>query len=238
MEFSQDCRQCPHGLCIHRVPLFSSLSRENLLHIAGLIQHKGYDKGQRLISEGQEMGALYIINAGRAKAFRYTPEGREQILYLFSPGDFFGEQYLFSDHSAAYHVEALTPVLVCFLQKAHLQNLLLAEPQVAVKLVAELGKRIARLENTFQSIGIRSVDARIATLLLDFSDQFGEPTAQGIIIKLPVSREGMANYLGVARETLSRKLRKLERANLIRSLDTKTLLLLDRPSLASLAGLF
>lgn len=231
---------CPHslrGLCIHRVPLFSSLSDDNLIQIAALIHHKDYKKGDRLISEGAKMDSLIILNQGSVKAFRYTPGGREQILYLFSEGDFFGEQYLFSDRNAAYNVEALEPVKICLLTKAQLHKVLHTHPDVAVKLISELGKRIAQMENTFQSIGIRNVDGRIATLLLDFSAKYGEEISEGTLINLPISREGMANYLGIARETLSRKLSKFENEELIRSMDLRTLLIRDRSSLAALAGL-
>lgn len=237
MKCSQDCRHCFRGLCIHRVPLFSSLSEENLVQIAGLIQHKNYEKGDSLISEGTTIESLIIINEGRVKAFRYTPVGREQILYLFSEGDFFGEQYLFSDLKATYNVEALEAVKICLLTKTQLHKVLHTHPDVAIKLISELGKRIARMENAFQSMDIRNVEARVATLLLDFAAKYGEESSEGTVITLPISREGMANYLGIARETLSRKLSKFEDEGLIRSIDLKTLLVRDSGTLGDLAGL-
>lgn len=233
---STSCLDCPQGLCIHRVPLFSSLSRENLVRVAGLIQHKSFEKGAPLVAEGDRVEALTIINKGRVKAYRYTPEGREQILYLFSQGDFFGEQHLFGDYRATYSVEALESCRVCLLTKSRLEQVLFAHPRVAITLIAELGKRISQMENTFQSIGVRSLDVRIATLLLDFAAKYGEKTPEGTYVSLPISREGMANYLGVARETLSRKLSKLENESIVRSLDLKTLLVKES-RLRDLAGL-
>ncbi len=237
MDSPQNCRHCDRSLCIHRVPLFSSLSEENLLQIAGLIQHKSFEKGELLISEGGSMESLIIIHQGRVKAFRYTSAGREQILYLFSEGDFFGEQYLFSNLRATYNVEALSPVKICLLTKSQLHKVLLTHPDVAIKLISELGKRIAQMENAFQSMGIRDVDARVATLLLDFAEKFGVDAPGGPLITLPISREGMANYLGIARETLSRKLSKFEDDGLIQSVDLKTIQVRDRDSLGDLAGL-
>lgn len=237
MECPQNCKHCGRSLCIHRVPLFSSLSEENLLQIADLIQHKSFEKGELLISEGGSMESLIIIHQGRVKAFRYTSAGREQILYLFSEGDFFGEQYLFSNLRATYNVEALSPVKICLLTKSQLHKVLLTHPHVAIKLISELGKRIAQMENAFQSMGIRDVDARVATLLLDFAEKFGVDAPGGPLIILPISREGMANYLGIARETLSRKLSKFEDDGLIQSVDLKTIQVRDRDSLGDLAGL-
>lgn len=231
------CEHCGKSLCIYRVPLFSSLSEENQHQVASYIQHKSFDKGELLISEGESMDSLIIIHQGRVKAFRYTPAGREQILYLFSEGDFFGEQYLFSNLNATYNVEALSPVKVCLLTKSQLHKVLLTYPDVAVKLISELGKRIAQMENAFQSMGIRDVDARVATLLLDFAEKYGEEAPGGTLINLPISREGMANYLGIARETLSRKLSKFEDDGLIQSLDLKTIQVKDSDSLGDMAGL-
>ncbi|HOC06886.1 MAG: Crp/Fnr family transcriptional regulator [Bacillota bacterium] len=233
----QYCEHCGNRLCIYRVPLFSSLSEENLHQIASYIQHRSFEKGELLISEGESTDSLVIIHQGVVKAFRYTAAGREQILYLFSEGDFFGEQYLFSNLKATYNVEALSPVKICLLTKSHLHKVLLTHPEVAIKLISELGKRIAQMENTFQSMGIRDVDARVATLLLDFAERYGREAPGGTLINLPISREGMANYLGIARETLSRKLSKFEDDGLIQSLDLKTIQVKDSDSLEDLAGL-
>ena len=228
--------QCLHKLCMHKVPIFSSLNQNDLIHIASVIHHKKYLKGETLFFEGDRPDALVIVNEGSVKAFKITQDGREQILYVFSEGDFFGERNLFSRQVSAYSVEALEPVKTCFFTRESFYGLLRAYPDIAVKIIEELGERMNRMENALQSMGVRSVDERVSALLLDFAEKYGTSVPGGTLIRLPLSREGMANYLGIARETVSRKLGLLENEGIIRSNGNKSILLLDRNMLESSAG--
>lgn len=228
--------QCLHKLCMHKVPIFSSLNQNDLIHIASVIHHKKYLKGETLFFEGDRPDALVIVNEGSVKAFKITQDGREQILYVFSEGDFFGERNLFSRQASAYSVEALESVKTCFFTRESFYELLRAYPDIAVKIIEELGERMNRMENALRSMGVRSVDERVSALLLDFAEKYGTSVPGGTLIRLPLSREGMANYLGIARETVSRKLGLLENEGIIRSNGNKSILLLDRNMLESSAG--
>lgn len=234
MQSGHDCIHCNNNLCIHKVPIFFGLDHDNLLKIVPLIKHENYAKGDRLLTEGDPIDSVVILNQGSVKAFKYTPDGREQILYVFSEGDFFGEQFLLSSQTATYSVEALEPVKTCMLSKADFNKLLYSYPEISVKIIAELGGRIARMENAFQSMGIRNVDARIAGLLLEYSERHKHPDSD--LIHLPLSREGMANYLGITRETMSRKLSQLENDGIIVSVNNKTIKIKERQALILLAG--
>ncbi|WMC94212.1 Crp/Fnr family transcriptional regulator [Kineothrix sp. MB12-C1] len=223
-------------ICMHKVPIFSSLSPEEMSHISSIIKHKNYQKGELLFSEGDSPRSLIIINEGSVKAFKVTPEGREQILHIFSEGDFFGEQNLFGSQKSPYTAEALAPTGICSFAKEDFYQILHAHPGIAIKIIETLGERIARMEDTMQSIGVRNLDSRISGLLLDFADKYGKVVPEGILIQLPVSREGMANYLGIARETISRKLGQLEAEGLIHSVNNKNILLKNREAMNTLAG--
>lgn len=230
------CTHCLNKLCMHKVPIFSALNHDDIVKIADLIQHKDYHKGENLITVGNKLDAIVIINEGSVKAYKYTPDGREQILYIFSEGDFFGEQYLLSNQTATYNVEALQTVKVCMLSKADFKQLLQQYPDIAVKIIEELGERMSRLENTMQSMGVRSVDARVGALLIDFAAKYGKVVPEGILIRLPLSREGIANYLGIARETVSRKLGQMESDGLITSVSNKVILIPDKKALDMFVG--
>lgn len=230
------CGHCQDEMCIRKVPIFSSLNNNELEQISDIIIHKTYKKGERILSEGEKTDAVVIIHEGSAKAFKYTLDGREQILYVFSDGDFFGEQNLLSDRTSTYFVEALQPVRTCVLPKTSFQKLLFAHPEIAVKIIDELGERMGRLESAMQGMGVRNVDNRIGGILLEFAGKYGTEQKEGTLIQLPLSREGIANYLGVARETVSRKLGQLENEGVIRSVNNKSILITDEEALKELAG--
>ncbi len=232
-----NCAKCKDKLCMHKVPIFSSLDTEDLRKIMGLINHHEYKKGETLVFEGDELDSVVIINEGSAKAYKNTVDGREQIIYVFSEGDFFGEQNLFSGQASTYSVEALQAVKTCNLSRKQFQELLYRFPDIAVKIIVELGTRITRLENALQSIGVRNVDNRIGSILLEFADKYGTKNDTGTIIRLPFSREGIANYLGVARETVSRKFSQLENEGIIQSLNNKEILIPDMNKIEAIAGI-
>ncbi|MHB8131162.1 MAG: Crp/Fnr family transcriptional regulator, partial [Mobilitalea sp.] len=186
--------------------------------------------------DGEKSESIVIIHEGSAKAYKYTSDGREQILYVFTEGDFFGEQNLLSDRTATYSVEALQPVKTCILSKTQFQQLLYQFPDIALKIISELGDRMARLENAMQGMGVRNVDNRVSGILLEFAAKYGTEGKEGILINLPLSREGIANYLGVARETVSRKLGQLESEGVIRSVNNKSILIIDQEALLTISG--
>ena len=233
-----DCGLCYDRLCMHKVPIFSSLDKEDLIKIIALISHHNYKKGEIIFSEGEKTDSIVIIHEGSAKAFKYSTDGREQILYVFAEGDFFGEQNLLSNHTASYSVEALQPMKTCFLSKVQFQQLLYRFPDIAVKIIDELGGRMTRLESALQSMGVRNIDTRIGGILLDFAQKYGTEMPEGTLIQLPLSREGIANYLGVARETLSRKFGQLESDGVIRSVGNKAILIQDQNALKMIAGTY
>ncbi len=225
------CDACHHKLCAKRVTIFSSLDTQQLIKITDLITHKEYKKGELIIMEGEAMDSLVILNDGQVKAFRTTQDGREQILHIFSEGDFFGERNLLKDYASAYTIEALEEVHVCLIHKREFQRLIKEYPDIALKVMEELCERLDRLENTVEAMGARPVEARVSSVLLEFADKYGKPHPKGTLIELPLSREGIAHYIGLTRETVSRKMSLLQEDGILEMVGNKKVLLLDRGAL-------
>ena len=220
-----NCEKCQHQMCTMRVPIFASLEAEELRRVANLILRKEYAKGELIIMEGERFDNLVIINQGQVKAFRNTAEGKEQILYIFSEGDFLGEKNILREQKSAYHVEALEKTKICMITKKDFQTLMHELPEIGVKIIDELSNRIDRLENTIQSMGTNNVDVRINTVLLEFANKYGRNSERGLEIDLPLSREGIANYIGLTRETVSRKLSLLQDEGIIEMSGNKKIIL-------------
>ncbi len=225
------CNKCNHKLCTQRVSIFSSLNMEQLEKVAELINHKEYKKGELLIMEGQSIESLVILNEGQVKAYKTTQDGREQILYIFSEGDFFGERNLLRNYASPYSVEALEETHVCLIHKGDFQMLIKSFPDIAVKVMEELCQRLDRLEHAVETMGARTVEARVSYVLLEFADKYGKGHPKGTLIELPLSREGIANYIGLTRETVSRKMSLLQSEGILEMIGNKKVLLLDRDAL-------
>lgn len=225
------CGFCQHHLCASRVSIFSSLDEMQLERVVNLISHKEYKKGEVLVMEGEELDSLVILNEGQVKAFRLTHEGREQILHIFSEGDFFGERNLLRDQVSAYSVEALEETHVCLIHKRDFQVLIKDYSDIGLKIMEDLCSRLERLENAIETMGTKTVEARVSAVILEFADKYGKPHPRGTIIDLPLSREGIANYIGLTRETVSRKMSLFQEEGLMEMVGNKKVLLLNRSAM-------
>ncbi len=159
------------------------------------------------------------------KAFRNTFEGKEQIIYIFSQGDFFGEKNLLINQNAQYNVEALEETHVCTIKKDDFKKLLREYPEIGLKIIEELCSRLERLENAVESMGTKNAEERVNEVLLEFARKYGKESQNGIIVELPLSREGIANYIGVARETVSRKMNLLQEEGIIEMVGNKKVII-------------
>ena len=226
-----NCENCHHQLCASRVPIFSTMDAGELNRIVSLIIRRQYIKGELIILEGSDLQGLIIINRGQVKVFRGTLEGREQILYIFSEGDFFGERNLFRDEKARYSVETLENTNICMIKKNDFQKLLREYPDIGIKIMEELVIRLGHLENAIESMGSKNVEARVGSVLLEFAGRYGKEHQKGIIVELPLSREGIANYIGLARETVSRKMSVLQDEGIIEMVGNKKIIIIDKEAL-------
>ena len=226
MNCDRNCENCLKELCMHKVPLFASLSYEELKSMADHMSCCSFTKGEQLLSVGETPKSFVVIMKGSVKVYTLSADGKEKIQAILSINDYYGELHLFSNHPATYTVEALDNVKICAFSRERFSVLLTEYPQIAVKLVEELGKRVVQMETILQAAALGRADARIAALLVEFSSKYAVSSSKGIEILLPISREGMANYLGIARETMSRKLKHMEESGLLAAVGSKRLILL------------
>lgn len=221
------CKRCAGRSCVSNVPIFSTLSDAEQEWIHSLIIRRKYRKGEFLLMEGDIQESLIILHSGKVKVFRYTQDDKEQILYILSEGDFFGERNLFQKLKSACFIEALEETEVCLISGNAFLAFLKKHPETSVKMLEEMSRRMERLEYALQNMGTKSSESRVTSVLVDFAAQFGKPQNDGILLELPLSREGIANYIGITRETVSRKLGLLQDEGLIEPIGNKKVLIPD-----------
>lgn len=229
-----DCSSCKGQYCLSDVPIFSTLQNQPMKEISELILRRKYKKGQMLFFEGDVSDKLFIIHQGKVKIYKHTKEGKEQILYILSEGDFIGDLNLLKKGQFQFNAEALEEVGVCMLTKDHFDGLIRKYPDITFKILEELYERLLKLESLIQRLSTKDVEARLADMILDFSKNFGTTVEKGILIQLPLSREEMANYIGITRETISRKLTSLQEDGFIELIGNKQLLIRNIEALEDL----
>lgn len=221
------CNLCKGRYCANKVSIFSVLTEEQLAKLTSKITHKKYKKGQMIFFEGDISDKLYVINKGKIKIFKYTREGKEQILYILSEGDFVGDLSLLKKDEFKFNAEALEDSNICVLTKDDFDGLLKENPEIAIEILQVVYDRIIKLENLIQSLSTKDIESRIAGLLLSFVKDFGVRKGSTIELELPLSREDIANYIGVTRETISRKLSSMQEQGIIELVGTKRIIIKD-----------
>lgn len=228
MEF-KICEKCSNNICAKKVPIFSSLSDEDIKKVVRMTGHREYKKGDYLCHEGDITSALFIVNEGRVKLSKFNKDGKEQILRIISNGSFFGEYYLFSDYEPYnFSAIAITNVKICTLTKLDMDKIINEFPSINTKIMYELSKRLMQTENLAQNLSSNDYESKVAYILIELSEKYGIDTPSGVSITIPINREEMANYAGVTRETMSRKLNDFIKRGLIETKGNKIIILKDK----------
>lgn len=225
------CTEEEHMVCAGRVPIFSSLNRNELKEVVSLIVQKKYEKNTLIISEGSILQNFIVVSKGKIKIYGYSQEGKEQILYILAAGDFYGARNLIHEKKADFNALAMEDTVVCMIQKQKFQELLVKFPGISIKIMDVLCDRLEKMESMFKKISPKDVDSRVNMMLLELSQKYGRKQDEGILIELPMSREEMANYIGVARETVSRKISSLKDEGIIDIIGNKKILILNEEAL-------
>lgn len=228
MHCDKNCIKCTGKYCVSKVYIFSALQPEAFKKISDIIITRKYRKGQVIFFEGDVEDKLYIVNQGKIKIYKYNREGREQILYILSEGDFIGDMSLLKKGNFQFNAEALEDTLICTIAKDDFDEIITRNPEITLKILEVLHDRLMNLENLIQNLSTKDIEIRIASMLLSFAGDFGVEDESGIIINLPLNREEMANYIGVTRETISRKLTSLQDEGVIELIGNKKLIIKDK----------
>src|SRR5699024_6522876 len=126
---------------------------------------------------------------------------------------------------------AIKNVGVCMLTKSKLDQIMSENPDIAFKILTTVTKRLAHTENLVQNLATKNPEIRIINMILEFCDEYGCDSEEGILIHLPLTREEMASYIGVKRETISRKLNLLEDTGIIATKGNRQLIVRDKEQL-------
>lgn len=191
---------------LRRVPLFSSLSEAQLDQLAAGSVRKNYPRGRTIVSEGEPSQSLYILLSGRAKVQRSDAEGKEVILAVIGPGEFFGEMSLIDDAPRSASVITIESCDFMAINKESFKAMLIQSPELGAQIMKGLVRRLREADKKIETLALLDVYGRVARVLLDFSETVeGERIVRG---RLP--RQEIAKMIGASREMVSRVMKGLE----------------------------
>src|SRR5260370_17538134 len=157
-------------LLLRNVPLFSMLSENQLALLTGAVSRKSLPRGTTIIAAGDITESLYVIISGRLKVMMSDDEGREVILAILGPNEFFGEMGLIDDHPRSASVVALEACEVMSLAKRDFKRCLAENFEMAMTVMRGLVKRLREADQKIGSLALMDVYGRVARLLLQIAE--------------------------------------------------------------------
>jgi len=197
------------------VPVFETLGPADLHAVSEVAVPRRFAAGQVIFREGDASDTAYIVQSGHARAIREHPDGRTISLAHFGPGDIFGELAMFDDERRSATVETLDEVEAVAVLGQDMRRLLREHPDIAVKLVVALGRRLREANDRLARQSFQTVQSRVAMVLGDLVRQARSEGAHDHDVLVRTTQADIAQLAGSSRESASRFLAVLERAGVV-----------------------
>lgn len=216
----------------HRA-ICSVLTRDDLADLECLGRRKRVRRGETLIWEGDDAPVVANVLDGMLKLTTATGDGRELIVGMSYPSDFLGRPFGGSSSNSA---TALTDTEICVFTRASFDRFAKAHPELEHELLERTLTELDRAREWMLLLGRKSAAERVASFLLEMSERLAGETGEAggaplDRFELPVSRQQIADILGLTIETVSRQLGRMRDAGTIRLPDRRTVEILDREAL-------
>jgi len=195
---------------LRKLCLPKGLTEEETKQLEGVIENTGtFEPGEYLYEQGERLRFLYIVRAGSAKSLITAADGTEQIIGFHLPGELLGLDALEQRRHTSSAI-ALETTSVCALSHERFDRLCTTIPHLHVEVMMEAAKILADDHELLLVLGQKKAEERAAIFLLDVSARMKAHGFSEIEFNLSMSRGDLANYLSIARETLSRILTHFE----------------------------
>jgi CRP/FNR family transcriptional regulator len=228
---SHGCAAC--GL--HDICLPAGIEGEDLARMDRLTRNRrALARGEAVFRQGEAFHALYVLRSGATRCTLGDADGDHQVIGFGMPGDVLGIDGLLDD---TYRTDAvaLERSTLCEVPFARMEEVLVQVPSLHRRMLRVLGGELADEQRHLVAMGRQQAIERVARFVHGLVDKQRRLSRQGDCLKLSMSRADIANYLGLAVETVSRALGRMEESGVLLA-SGRTLRVVDHAALAALAG--
>ena len=191
-------------IVLQRSPLFRGLSPEAFDHVVALAVQRSFKGGEIIFTQGDRGDALYAVVTGKIRISAGLADGKEIFLNIMEPGDTFGEIALLDGGARTASATATVTSELVAIRREPLFALLEREPRLALELLRLCGERLRWTSGLVEDASLLDAPARLAKRLLSLCQLHGKRAAAGV--KLEISQEDLAGFLGVSRQIVNQYL--------------------------------
>ncbi|MCK8817245.1 Crp/Fnr family transcriptional regulator [Natroniella sulfidigena] len=194
---------------------FSELTADELEEIQNILHIKEYKEGEIIFFEEEPGEALFLVQEGRVKLIKMIESGEEQILNILKQGSMFAEVVLFDGGTYPATAIVLEDSMIGVINKKDMIELIERIPDIALKILKVMSKRLRRAQKMVQNLGLRDTTSRTASILVYLVKEHGITDQDQLEINLSLTQQELASMIGTSRETVSRVLNKFKTEELI-----------------------
>jgi CRP/FNR family transcriptional regulator/CRP/FNR family cyclic AMP-dependent transcriptional regulator len=217
--------------CIEKVPLFSTLSAEEISAIKSVMISREFEMGEVIVHEEDEsLQTFFIIASGSVQVTVVTPEGKQAILATLKKGEFFGEMGILDGEPRSASVVAAQRCLLLMLYRNPFLDILERFPKLTIRMLVEMSRRLRHTNRQINTLSMMSVYGRVADVILQLARENGRKIGQMVVIDNRPTHQDIADMAGTSRETVSRILSQLQKKQCL-SIDRKKMVILNEEKL-------
>lgn len=213
-----------------QIEILRDLSREDLRKLNQRIRMRSFNPGHVFFAPSDPGEVLFFLIEGRAQLYGLSQGGKKLVITMLEPGAFFGEASILGRRFHNTFAEAIESCRVCTMDYADVKDLLLNKPEVALRLISTMFRRLCELEDKLQELIFKNTPGRLARLLLDLSLQ-----RNGRARIMGYTHQDLSEVLGTYRETVTGILNDFRPQGWI-GIGRKRIEILDGEALAAVAG--
>ena len=212
---------------LQQVEVFQDLSEAQIFEIERSIRLSNVGAGRILYQPDDKPETLYLLKTGHVQIYRISPDGKRFVISNIEPGMFFGEMALLGLAHRDSFAEAVSDSTLCVISRRDLEYLIDRFPTIGVRIMQVLADRLNEAEAQLEDLALKSLSARLATLILHLTSE-SNPRVTGL------THHDLAERVGTSRETATQALNELKGDGLI-AIGRKRIDVLDRPALQDVA---
>ena len=198
------CELCSQeSSCLTTVPVFKGMKDEDIQALRKVTRSRKFQKGEYIFREGDHSETLFVVKEGLIKLTKTSSEGKEQIVRLLFPGDFFGLFSLLRDENHYMNAEPVQETVICLIEKRDFLHTMERNSDLSFRFLLAMNDRLYEADESVGNMSLLEVEQRLARALVLFHDKMNTKTGA---FTLPITKKDLASFIGTTPESVSRKL--------------------------------
>ncbi len=200
---------------LKKIPIFGMLNASDMEEVKPYLIPAKFKKKEVIFSEGDPSDWLYVVIKGKVKITKLSQGGREIILEIISPMDFFGGVAVMRGFPYPANAVAMDDAEVLKISRSNLMRILDRFPNLMYCMAMNIGDRIKVSHEALKNIAVEKVESRIASLLIKLADKAGSKTDDTVAIDMKLTKQDIADMVGTTVETSIRTMSKFKKLGIV-----------------------